>query len=330
MASATSPTVVLPSIHEMFPEYLMPAPSSPLPFSTSARPSQPQPFLGSTRLPPRNHYLPGPLPSPLTRRFAFDSPMPTSPPPPPKPHNKAQPPMTTGRDGERELEDDESDGNAHLTNDDGEMPVDHEEDDDADDIDNDIEAPPSPASTGSAGASPTSTTTRKHVCQQCRKRFNRPSSLRIHVNTHTGATPFRCPYPNCGRAFNVNSNMRRHYRNHSIALSAAANAVAARPGSSCASTFSSCSSGDALTLKATLQRSTPPHSPMTSSPRDRSHPYPLSARRGSVHMDESESTRLRASPTMMAASWDPHRPRRYSESASACGYEESAVRGCER
>lgn len=25
---------------------------------------------------------------------------------------------------------------------------------------------------------------------------------------------FRCPYPNCGREFNVNSNMRRHYRNH--------------------------------------------------------------------------------------------------------------------
>ncbi|KAJ7617778.1 hypothetical protein FB45DRAFT_756261 [Roridomyces roridus] len=55
---------------------------------------------------------------------------------------------------------------------------------------------------------------KKHVCPTCGKRFNRPSSLRIHVNTHTGATPFRCPYPNCNRAFNVNSNMRRHYRNH--------------------------------------------------------------------------------------------------------------------
>ncbi|KAF9461442.1 hypothetical protein BDZ94DRAFT_1221397, partial [Collybia nuda] len=55
---------------------------------------------------------------------------------------------------------------------------------------------------------------KKHVCSTCFKRFNRPSSLRIHVNTHTGATPFRCPWPNCGREFNVNSNMRRHYRNH--------------------------------------------------------------------------------------------------------------------
>ncbi|KAF9269720.1 hypothetical protein L218DRAFT_285526 [Marasmius fiardii PR-910] len=55
---------------------------------------------------------------------------------------------------------------------------------------------------------------KKHICTTCNKRFNRPSSLRIHMNTHTGATPFRCPYPNCGREFNVNSNMRRHYRNH--------------------------------------------------------------------------------------------------------------------
>ncbi|KAK0468841.1 hypothetical protein IW261DRAFT_1517107 [Armillaria novae-zelandiae] len=54
----------------------------------------------------------------------------------------------------------------------------------------------------------------KHICQTCHKSFNRPSSLRIHVNTHTGATPFRCPFPGCGREFNVNSNMRRHYRNH--------------------------------------------------------------------------------------------------------------------
>jgi hypothetical protein len=27
-------------------------------------------------------------------------------------------------------------------------------------------------------------------------------------------TAFRCPFPHCGREFNVNSNMRRHYRNH--------------------------------------------------------------------------------------------------------------------
>ncbi|KAJ7021027.1 hypothetical protein C8F04DRAFT_1142144 [Mycena alexandri] len=55
---------------------------------------------------------------------------------------------------------------------------------------------------------------KKHVCPTCRKPFNRPSSLRIHINSHTGALPYVCPHPNCGRGFNVNSNMRRHYRNH--------------------------------------------------------------------------------------------------------------------
>jgi hypothetical protein len=29
---------------------------------------------------------------------------------------------------------------------------------------------------------------RRHVCTTCNKRFNRPSSLKIHLNTHTGAT----------------------------------------------------------------------------------------------------------------------------------------------
>lgn len=73
---------------------------------------------------------------------------------------------------------------------------------------------------------------RRHACPECGKAFNRPSSLAIHVNTHTGAkrecyhparahsladfvTPaFQCPFPGCGRRFNVNSNMRRHFRNH--------------------------------------------------------------------------------------------------------------------
>jgi hypothetical protein len=28
---------------------------------------------------------------------------------------------------------------------------------------------------------------RQHVCRKCGKRFNRPSSLKIHLNTHSGA-----------------------------------------------------------------------------------------------------------------------------------------------
>jgi len=93
----------------------------------------------------------------------------------------------------------------------------------------------SPSEDASDDDNPGETAGKKHICPTCLKRFNRPSSLRIHVNTHTGATrkshlqflfgyshltdphsflAFRCPWPNCGREFNVNSNMRRHYRNH--------------------------------------------------------------------------------------------------------------------
>ncbi|PIL36344.1 transcription factor [Ganoderma sinense ZZ0214-1] len=55
---------------------------------------------------------------------------------------------------------------------------------------------------------------RRHGCGICHRRFNRPSSLMIHMNSHTGAQPFKCPFPGCSRRFSVNSNMRRHYRNH--------------------------------------------------------------------------------------------------------------------
>ncbi len=73
---------------------------------------------------------------------------------------------------------------------------------------------------------------RRHGCGICHRRFNRPSSLMIHMNSHTGAQrtcfawtsierpltdpppAFECPFPGCTRRFSVNSNMRRHYRNH--------------------------------------------------------------------------------------------------------------------
>lgn len=52
----------------------------------------------------------------------------------------------------------------------------------------------------------------KHVCNYCGKRFSRPSGLKIHLTTHTGDKPYICPEEGCGRAFSVRSNMRRHGR----------------------------------------------------------------------------------------------------------------------
>ncbi|KAI0337162.1 hypothetical protein BDW22DRAFT_1340359, partial [Trametopsis cervina] len=70
-------------------------------------------------------------------------------------------------------------------------------------------SPPSPSAAGVP-----SYDEKKHCCLYCNKRFNRPSSLNIHIHTHTGAKPFQCFFPGCQRRFNVNSNMRRHWRNH--------------------------------------------------------------------------------------------------------------------
>ncbi|TRM69453.1 hypothetical protein BD626DRAFT_563196 [Schizophyllum amplum] len=54
----------------------------------------------------------------------------------------------------------------------------------------------------------------KYECTYCGKGFNRPSSLKIHLNSHTGEKPFVCPVDGCGRSFSVLSNMRRHARVH--------------------------------------------------------------------------------------------------------------------
>ncbi|KAF8902668.1 hypothetical protein CPB85DRAFT_1199759, partial [Mucidula mucida] len=52
----------------------------------------------------------------------------------------------------------------------------------------------------------------RHECPVCGKKFSRPSGLKIHVTTHTGEKPYICPEEGCGRAFSVQSNMRRHVR----------------------------------------------------------------------------------------------------------------------
>ncbi|KAI0062907.1 hypothetical protein BV25DRAFT_1824957 [Artomyces pyxidatus] len=54
----------------------------------------------------------------------------------------------------------------------------------------------------------------KYECTYCGKGFTRPSSLKIHLHSHTGERPYACTFEGCDRTFSVQSNMRRHARTH--------------------------------------------------------------------------------------------------------------------
>ncbi|KAF8137609.1 hypothetical protein EV363DRAFT_1157424 [Boletus edulis] len=55
-----------------------------------------------------------------------------------------------------------------------------------------------------------------HQCEQCKKMFPRPSGLATHMNSHSGAKPYKCIVPNCDKSFAVRSNAKRHLRTHGI------------------------------------------------------------------------------------------------------------------
>lgn len=54
----------------------------------------------------------------------------------------------------------------------------------------------------------------KNQCPVCHKVFKRPLSLQIHFNIHTGVKLYQCNYKDCGRMFNVKSNLTRHLKLH--------------------------------------------------------------------------------------------------------------------
>ncbi|SCU92111.1 LAFA_0F08086g1_1 [Lachancea sp. 'fantastica'] len=54
----------------------------------------------------------------------------------------------------------------------------------------------------------------KRQCPLCHKFFSSFTAVQAHSLVHSGHRPYRCPYPNCAKSFNVKSNMVRHYKLH--------------------------------------------------------------------------------------------------------------------
>ncbi|KAI0763466.1 hypothetical protein BD413DRAFT_582636 [Trametes elegans] len=69
-------------------------------------------------------------------------------------------------------------------------------------------------------ARPPQKKSKMHQCTVCYKLFPRPSGLATHMNSHSGAKPFKCPIPTCTKSFAVRSNAKRHLRTHGIFPSA--------------------------------------------------------------------------------------------------------------
>lgn len=81
---------------------------------------------------------------------------------------------------------------------------------------------PRPAAVSPSGAStaerskPSQKKSKMHQCTVCMKLFPRPSGLATHMNSHSGAKPYKCPIPTCTKSFAVRSNAKRHLRTHGI------------------------------------------------------------------------------------------------------------------
>ncbi|KAJ7670071.1 hypothetical protein DFH06DRAFT_1083685 [Mycena polygramma] len=183
-------SVVLPSIHDMFPEHLM------------GRPWYPRLETPPFQVPTRNRFqhsqhIPAPSPPTSAPNFSFD--VLISHPREASLTHIASSRATVDVHPVRDPQAHHNMGTHSLTHSVAGSSDGEEMDNDANEEED-----------GNAGRRKS----KKHVCATCAKGFNRPSSLQIHMNTHTGAKPFRCPHPGCTRAFNVNSNMRRHWRNH--------------------------------------------------------------------------------------------------------------------
>ncbi|KIP07037.1 hypothetical protein PHLGIDRAFT_434277 [Phlebiopsis gigantea 11061_1 CR5-6] len=50
------------------------------------------------------------------------------------------------------------------------------------------------------------------TCEICGKGFAQRTNYSTHMNTHTGDTPHKCPYPNCEATFGDPARRHRHMK----------------------------------------------------------------------------------------------------------------------
>ena len=102
--------------------------------------------------------------------------------------------------------------------------------------------------------------------------------------THFFPTAFVCPFPGCGRRFNVNSNMRRHLRNHT--------SPATRSNSFTPYTYPLTTCPRNLpfnTSSSSITSSRSPSSSASSSPRGLRHAQLADSESDSEHIPDTES-----------------------------------------
>jgi uncharacterized Zn-finger protein len=55
---------------------------------------------------------------------------------------------------------------------------------------------------------------RLFTCRECNRSFNRKEHLQRHERIHTGARPFACKFPGCGKTFSRCDNRDTHHQTH--------------------------------------------------------------------------------------------------------------------
>ncbi|PVU93770.1 hypothetical protein BB559_003170 [Furculomyces boomerangus] len=59
---------------------------------------------------------------------------------------------------------------------------------------------------------------RQYKCSFCEKIYKKPSKLEEHERSHTGERPFKCIFPDCGKAYMKQSHLAVHSRTHDEGL----------------------------------------------------------------------------------------------------------------